>query len=52
VAIGAFLFYLSDIVLAWHKFVNPFKHGRIYNIALYHLAQIMLVAGVIVQYGK
>lgn len=52
VAIGAFLFYLSDIVLAWHKFVNPFKHGRIYNIALYHLAQTMLVAGVIVQYGK
>jgi uncharacterized membrane protein YhhN len=51
VAIGAFLFYLSDIVLAWHKFVSPFQHGRIYNIALYHLGQIALIAGVIVQYS-
>ncbi|HNF94790.1 MAG TPA: lysoplasmalogenase family protein, partial [Anaerolineales bacterium] len=52
VALGAFLFYLSDIVLAWNKFVSPFNYGRIYNIALYHLGQIMLIAGVIVQYHR
>ena len=52
VAVGAFLFYLSDIVLAWNKFVSPFNYGRIYNIALYHLGQIMLIAGVIVQYNR
>lgn len=50
VAIGAFLFYLSDIVLAWNKFVQPFQHGRIYNIALYHLGQIALIVGVVFQY--
>jgi len=49
VGAGAFLFYLSDIVLAWNKFVAPIPNGRIYNIALYHLGQIMLITGVITQ---
>jgi alkenylglycerophosphocholine hydrolase len=47
---GAFLFYISDIILAWNKFVTPIQHGRIYNIAAYHLGQIMLIAGVIAQF--
>lgn len=47
---GAFLFYISDIILAWNKFVSPIQHGRIYNIAAYHLAQIMLISGVIAQF--
>ena len=50
VALGAFLFYISDVILAWHKFVAPIQHGRIYNIAAYHLGQIILIAGVIFQY--
>lgn len=50
VSLGAFLFYLSDIILAWNKFVAPMQYGRIYNIAAYHLGQIVLIAGVIVQY--
>ena len=48
---GAFLFYISDIILAWNKFVAPIQNGRIYNIAAYHLGQIMLIAGVIAQFG-
>ncbi len=52
VALGAFLFYLSDIILAWNRYVNPVKNGRIINMAAYHLGQIALVAGVIVQFGK
>ena len=48
---GAFTFYISDIILAWNKFVTPIQHGRIYNIAAYHLGQIMLIAGVIAQFG-
>jgi uncharacterized membrane protein YhhN len=52
VAVGAFLFYLSDVILAWNKFVAPFQHGRIYNIAAYHLGQIALIAGVIVQHSQ
>ena len=52
VSLGAFLFYLSDIILAWNKFVTPIPHGRIYNIAAYHLGQILLIAGVVAQFGK
>ncbi len=52
VSVGAFLFYLSDVILAWNKFVSPIHNGRIYNIAAYHLGQILLIAGVIVQFGK
>jgi uncharacterized membrane protein YhhN len=51
VGTGAFLFYISDIILAWNKFVAPIQHGRIYNIATYHLGQIALIAGVIAQYS-
>ncbi len=52
VSAGAFLFYISDIILAWNKFVAPVQYGRIYNIAAYHLGQIMLIAGVIAQFGE
>jgi uncharacterized membrane protein YhhN len=52
VGAGAFLFYLSDIILAWSKFVSPIQNGRILNIAAYHLGQIGLIAGVIVQFGS
>jgi len=50
VALGAFLFYLSDIILAWMKFVAPIQNGRIYNILAYHLGQIALIAGVVLQF--
>lgn len=50
VTVGAFLFYLSDIVLAWLKFVTPIQNGRVINIGLYHLGQIALIAGVVMQY--
>jgi len=49
VSVGAFLFYLSDLILAWNKFVAPVKNGRILNIVAYYLGQIGLIAGVIIQ---
>ena len=49
--LGAFLFWLSDLILAWNKFVSPIKNGRGWNIALYHLGQIGLIAGVISRFG-
>jgi uncharacterized membrane protein YhhN len=52
VALGAFLFFLSDIVLAWNKFVIPIRNGRVLNIVLYHLGQICLAAGVVMQFGS
>jgi Predicted membrane protein len=48
--LGAFLFYFSDIILAWMKFVAPVQHGRVYNILSYHLGQIALIAGVVLQF--
>jgi uncharacterized membrane protein YhhN len=51
-SLGAFLFYLSDIVLAWNKFVAPIRNGRVLNIGLYQLGQIAIVIGVAMQFGK
>lgn len=51
VSAGAFLFWLSDLILAWNRFVSPIKNGRIINILTYHLGQISLIAGVISQFG-
>jgi uncharacterized membrane protein YhhN len=48
---GALLFYISDILLAWNRFVTPIRHGRIYNIGAYHLGQIALIAGIGLQFG-
>jgi uncharacterized membrane protein YhhN len=49
VTVGAFLFWISDLILAWNKFVSPIKSGRVLNIVAYHLGQIGLIAGVIIQ---
>lgn len=51
VSAGALLFYISDVVLAWMKFVAPIKNGKIWSIALYQLGQIGLIAGVVSQFG-
>jgi len=48
--IGAILFYFSDVILAWNKFVNPIKHGRLVNMIAYHLGQILLIGGVLLQF--
>lgn len=51
VSLGAFLFYISDLILAWNKFVSPIRKGPIFNIATYYLGQIGLISGVISQFG-
>jgi uncharacterized membrane protein YhhN len=51
VSIGATLFVASDIILAWYRFVNPIKNGRIINLITYHLGQILLIVGVAMQFG-
>jgi len=52
VVVGAFLFYLSDIILAWNKFVTPIKNGRVANMITYHIGQIALITGVLIQFMK
>jgi hypothetical protein len=50
VSLGAFLFWISDLVLAWNQFVSPINNGRVFNIITYNLGQIGLIAGVISQF--
>jgi len=51
VSAGAFLFWASDLMLAWNKFVSPLKRGRLPIMVAYQLGQIALIAGVISQFG-
>jgi len=51
VTLGALFFYASDIVLAWNKFIQPMPRGRMLNIGLYHVGQILLIAGVVLQFS-
>ncbi len=50
VSLGAVLFYLSDAFLAWNKFVQPVRHGRLIVIISYHLGQILIVIGAVTHY--
>lgn len=45
VAIGATIFTLSDILLAWNKFIQPLPGARISVRIPYHLGQIAIVLG-------
>ncbi len=40
---GALLFFYSDAVLAWNRFVRPLPLGRVVNIVPYHLGEALLV---------
>jgi uncharacterized membrane protein YhhN len=42
-ALGGSLFYCSDAVLAWNRFVRPLARGPLVVIVTYHLAQALLV---------
>jgi uncharacterized membrane protein YhhN len=52
VSVGAMLFFYSDAILAWIKFVAPIKNGRMMNMITYHLGQIALIAGVLIQFTR
>ncbi|MFZ1043185.1 MAG: lysoplasmalogenase [Anaerolineales bacterium] len=51
VSVGAFLFYISDLILAWNRFVTPIQNGRLLNIIAYHLGQIALIVGVAMHFS-
>ena len=44
---GALLFFYSDAILAWNRFVKPLPHGRIANIVPYHIGEALLVLSLI-----
>ena len=41
--VGAGLFYASDALIAWNRFVGETRHGRVAIMVTYHLAQVGLV---------
>ena len=51
VTVGAALFFISDAILAWNRFVKPLTRGRLISIIPYHLAQYFIAFGVIQQIG-
>ncbi len=44
---GAMLFFASDAVLGWNKFVEPIPRGRLIIMTTYHLGQIGLVLALV-----
>lgn len=47
---GALLFFISDGLLAWNKFVTPMKFGKISIITAYHVAQLLIALGAVSQF--
>jgi uncharacterized membrane protein YhhN len=45
--VGAVLFYASDALIAWNRFVGETPHPRVSIMSTYHLGQIGLVLGLI-----
>ncbi len=46
VAAGATLFFISDGMLAWNRFVRPMHLLDIGVVVTYHLAQLILAASI------
>ncbi|MGH8861038.1 MAG: lysoplasmalogenase family protein [Jatrophihabitantaceae bacterium] len=46
-AIGGALFLFSDTALAWDRFVKRLPHGEGVVIVTYHLAQVLIVIGLV-----
>ena len=44
---GALLFFYSDAILAWNRFVRPLPFGRVVNIVPYHVGQALLVVSLV-----
>ena len=46
-SIGAVLFYCSDSMLAWDRFLSPISHARLKVMVTYHLGQVGIILGAI-----
>jgi uncharacterized membrane protein YhhN len=44
-SLGAVLFYASDSMLAWDRFLKPLSHARLRVMVTYHLGQIGILLG-------
>jgi len=44
-SLGAVLFFISDSMLAWDRFLTPISHARLKVMVTYHLGQIGIILG-------
>ncbi len=44
---GALLFFYSEALLAWYRFVKPLSWGRLVNIVAYHSGEALLVLSLV-----
>ena len=51
VSLGAGLFYVSDSTLAYNRFVCPVLAGDVVVMVTYHLAQILIAGGALLQFA-
>jgi uncharacterized membrane protein YhhN len=45
--VGACLFYASDALIAWNRFIEPKPWGEIAIIVTYHLGQVALALALV-----
>jgi alkenylglycerophosphocholine/alkenylglycerophosphoethanolamine hydrolase len=45
VSLGALLFFASDSMLAWDRFLKPINHARLRVMVTYHLGQVGIILG-------
>jgi len=50
VSLGALSFYLSDNLLAWNRLVTPSRYGRLPEMIPYHVGQILIISGIVLQF--
>lgn len=50
-AAGALLFYISDILNAWERFVSKFNNDRFIIMMTYHLGQFGLATGMVLHFS-
>lgn len=49
-ALGGLLFYISDTLLAWNRFVDRLPGGRLLSMTAYHLGQFGIILGASLQF--
>jgi len=50
VSTGAMLFYISDSLIGWNRFVNPIPNGRLLTMVTYHIGQFGIIVGAAFHY--
>jgi uncharacterized membrane protein YhhN len=51
ISIGALMFFISDSILAWNKFVHVINYGNLAVMVTYHLGQLGIILGAAIYYS-